>query len=611
MDKSKRFKQVIIQLVILVAGIMIMHSLLYGMSVISNLKQQKADNKTELNLMVNKIAEADTTRKENLTSFDSSAAARGKTIAYYLNTHANGQRDLNGLATEWRLKGYALFDEDGNIEVASNIDVELDSEEIQTLLANGQPVTIENSRYYLVKLNQGKVFVFSRNFASEQRQLDTYYSISTVLSTLNADSANTVTAVNLETNRIAYSKNTYLISADAKDAGYDTSIITDGYSGTMTINGEKVYVSAMESNGVLLITSRNYEEIVNRSSMTINLILVVFVIVIDLLIAYSDFIRMDLIKHPEKPNKRKKLPLGLYYDPFIGKKIRAVIFIGLAALLVITYYLETLGPLSRQGTLSEDWLTSVETILNKDEEDSNRLIKEYNSDYTLLAQHIAYTLSLDPTMINHDTLSAMATAANIKSIYVFDENGNAVGISEQYRNFSLNTDPESQSYAFWTVVNGNSLSYVQDAGYDELGDYMQYIGVQRQDANGMVQIGVNPSMLETRLASTGLQSTLTGTSIGQNGFLFAVNAETGAFSANSDSTLIGRQATASGLKETALSDGYSGFQTVSGVSCFVTSFLYQNTDYVYVAFPLSVIYSERFPGAIAVKIGRASCRERV
>ena len=94
------------------------------------------------------------------------------------------------------------------------------------------------------------------------------------------------------------------------------------------------------------------------------------------------------------------------------------------------------------------------------------------------------------------------------------------------------------------------------------------LAVLEKTAN-MVQIGVDPSRLLKRLDTTSLARRLGSINIGQNGFLFAVNQETGAFSAYPDADQIDRTASQLGLSAAAMSDPYSGFQTLDGTEYFV------------------------------------------
>ncbi|MCH4207508.1 MAG: mechanosensitive ion channel family protein [Solobacterium sp.] len=602
MGRKKRFRHILIEAIILAVGVFILQSALNRISLTNNIAQQASDNETELNLVVQKVEAASDMSSENLDSFDSSASAKGNTIAYYLNSHEDGEAQLEGLASEWRLKCYVLLDSDGSVRLANDMSLDDHPEELNRLMNDLTPVTIDDTWYYTVKLNDGRTLLYCRDYSAEARQLSSNYSLDHVLSTLNVGNAGTITSINLDDGTITYSDQSALVGTSASDSGYDMELLTNGYSDVTELNGTEYYVTAKQTGRTMLIAAKSMSELKEKGQVTIRLILLIFAVIIALLIAYSDFIHRDLAAHPEKEDHYVHLFSDFYFDPAVGSKIRAVIIIGLCAEVILTFYLETLGPLSRQGTLSDSRLSAAETILESDEKDTESIQKEFKQDYTLLGQHLAYTLKLDPSMVNHQTPADLASCAHLKSIYVFDETGTVTAMSDNYRNFSLSTDPSAQSYPFWAVVNGTALSYVQDAEYDDLGDYVQFAGVQRQDANGMVQIGVDSSRLETRLQTTGLNTTLEGINIGQGGYLFAVNAESHEISAYPQNSMLQKSASSLGISDAAFKDNYSGFQTINGVSYFVNGFLYNDTDYIYAAIPLSVIYANRMPSTLQVAL---------
>lgn len=593
MGKAKRTKHVLIELLILLAGVSVLWLVLTGIGLSSSTSRQKEDNETELNLIVNKIQTSDAAETDNIEAYDTSCEADGKLIIEYLNGHQNGEEQLSGLASEFDLNGYVLLNSDGTFLQSSNLSMNDHAEEMQKLISDGEPVTIDSTRYYSVHTNKGETLLYSYDYTKEQDTLDQYYSLKTILSNLNAGNTGTVTAVSLKDGTVLYSDDDSLIGQKTSDLGYSNDLLKDGFNGKTEISSQNVYASVKKTGNTLLIASKNYSSLYERSRLTISLILLVFAVIIGLIILYSNFINKDTEKHPEHTGEQIHIKGRWFYNAGTGNKIRIVALVGIAAVFLMTYYLETLGPLSRQGTLSEERLSAVREILERDDSITDAIKTEYSTQYTQRAQHIAYMLSLDPDMVNHDELVTLKNAGNLKSIYVFDSEGRASAMSTDYRRFELSSDKDSQSYAFWDVVNGSEAVYVQDAGYDDLGDYVQLIGVQREDADGMVQVGIEPSRLEKRLKTDGLNQTLNSINIGQDGFLLAVSKKIECITAYPESSTLGKSASSLGIASASLQDSYSGFQTIDGIPYFLNGFLYNDSDYVYAAIPLSVMYSGR------------------
>lgn len=83
------------------------------------------------------------------------------------------------------------------------------------------------------------------------------------------------------------------------------------------------------------------------------------------------------------------------------------------------------------------------------------------------------------------------------------------------------------------------------------GVVMQYIGVVRKDAKGLVQVGVRPEVLEDMLASTALDVVLGDMDFGENGYIYAIDPLNGEILSHPNSALIGTPATNAGFHSAA------------------------------------------------------------
>lgn len=90
----------------------------------------------------------------------------------------------------------------------------------------------------------------------------------------------------------------------------------------------------------------------------------------------------------------------------------------------------------------------------------------------------------------------------------------------------------------------------------------------------ILSLGTEASVLDVQISSlTDVSVVLSRIAIGNNGFVFAVNKEDGTFLyyKNGNEVLTGQKALSTGLSEEALEDGYSGIQTINGVSYYCVS----------------------------------------
>ena len=123
---------------------------------------------------------------------------------------------------------------------------------------------------------------------------------------------------------------------------------------------------------------------------------------------------------------------------------------------------------------------------------------------------------------------------------------------------------------------------------------MQYIGVKRLDADGMVQIGVSPARLASRLQTTDTAHLLSNIAVENGGYLYAVDMESKNFVYYPEDRYIDRSAADSGITEAALSDDYVGWQTINSTSCFVTGILHEDI-LICLAVPNSALMSNLLP----------------
>ena len=90
----------------------------------------------------------------------------------------------------------------------------------------------------------------------------------------------------------------------------------------------------------------------------------------------------------------------------------------------------------------------------------------------------------------------------------------------------------------------------------------------------ILSLGTEASVLDVQISSlTDVSVVLSRISVGNDGFVFAVNKEDGTFIyyKNGNEILTGQKALSTGLSEEALTDGYSGIQVINGVKYYCVS----------------------------------------
>ena len=149
---------------------------------------------------------------------------------------------------------------------------------------------------------------------------------------------------------------------------------------------------------------------------------------------------------------------------------------------------------------------------------------------------------------------------------------------------------------------------IQDAQVNDLtGEYEQYIGVTLRDeegnANGFVQICIEPSLLEDVLENMELTSVLRGIRVGNEGIVFAVDSENEKFVYYPTERLIGKSASSYGITKSQMTDGYTGYLTINSESYYASS-LGIGENYIYIAVPSGNVAGNRLP--LTITSGAAS-----
>lgn len=337
----------------------------------------------------------------------------------------------------------------------------------------------------------------------------------------------------------------------------------------------------------------------------------VFALILILVCLYAQFIReefeadaADQANHADTAGQKKFW--GISIDATLYYKARNVIFLAMVSVFLLCVFLQMLGALGNQHLASEKILEDLDGMLTENDSRVSVLSDQYAADYTARANEIALILAKDPSLLNREDITRIAETQGVSTLYVFDENGNTVATNDVYQDFVVSTNPEDQSYAFWPVLKGYTDAYVQEIRPDSTSEHrmMQYIGVRRQDAPGMVQVGVSPTIISQRLASTKLNEVLGVVTVENGGILFAADPESGNLVYWQNAKDIGRSAANVGLKQSALKDRYAGWQRLDGHEYYVNSLLHKQ-QLLFTAIPREAIYAHVVTVALVVTLNCA------
>lgn len=205
---------------------------------------------------------------------------------------------------------------------------------------------------------------------------------------------------------------------------------------------------------------------------------------------------------------------------------------------------------SRQNNMasSEEKLNYVKEVLAKNNENILQLTETLGENNLSKTRAFADLLAVDKSILEDaKKMNDIKERLMVNELHVIDEKGIITHSTvDAYIGFDMNSG--AQSAAFMPIAKDPTLEIVQEPEMNAAeGIVMQYIGVARKDAPGLVQVGIRPEVLENMLAGTQIDVVLNGIEFGESGYIYAVDIATGNILAHPDASLIGTSAQKAGI----------------------------------------------------------------
>lgn len=285
------------------------------------------------------------------------------------------------------------------------------------------------------------------------------------------------------------------------------------------------------------------------------------------------------------------------------KTITQHLFIYMLAAFICTiiaiFVLQTVVNQRNNSISSQERLEAVKEKLKSNEENIQRLTDNLSADNLAKTRAFADMLAMDKSIYgNMNRLNEIKDRLGVNELHIIDEKGIITSSTiSGYIGFDMKSG--EQSNAFMVIVTDPSIEIAQEPQVNVAeGVVMQYIGVARKDAKGLVQVGVRPEVLEGMLAGTEIDVVLSSIDYGDNGYVYAIDPESGTILAHPDKNLIGTPATGAGFPNKLTGKGKARINGVSGY--------YQSEEYdgkiIGTFMPASEYYKERLNQTIVVAI---------
>lgn len=270
----------------------------------------------------------------------------------------------------------------------------------------------------------------------------------------------------------------------------------------------------------------------------------------------------------------------------------------LVAVLAI-FGLQTFITKRNNTTAGREKLETVKEKLESNKQEIEQLTESMGENSLAKTMAFADLIASDPDMINDKKrMNQVKEDLQVEELHVIDDKGIITHSTvDEYVGFDMGSG--EQSAAFLELLDKPDEVMVQEPQQNAAaGILMQYVGVARQDAKGLVQVGIRPEILEKVLSGTAIDIVLKGIEYGDSGYIFAINMEDGKIVAHKDEKLMGKSAKEVGLN---ISGKGSGKAKVNGTRGYYITEEYDG-KLIGTFMPSGEYYKERLNQTLVVSI---------
>lgn len=247
------------------------------------------------------------------------------------------------------------------------------------------------------------------------------------------------------------------------------------------------------------------------------------------------------------------------------KRLLAYMVAALLVTIGAIFVLQTFVARNTNTESAKERLNMVRERLQSNAAEIEKLVASLGENNLVKTRAFADLLAADPAILSDSgRLTEICGEFMVNELHVIDEAGIITHSSiAEYVGFDMNSG--EQSAAFMEIVQNPSVEIVQEPQENvKEGVVVQYIGVARKDAPGLVQVGIRPEILEDTLANTKIDVVLRDIDYGEKGYVYAIDADSGTVLAHPNQELIGKDAAEAGMdvgegKGKAKIDGTKGY----------------------------------------------------
>ena len=624
---SKRLKKkTIILIAIVVVGIMCMGVVISTMQSNMTLDGYETEMKQELQDLPELIKNAAKETDQNTQTYDAIYQSKAQSVSFMANNNAGYKatdakmRELKELLN---VNNVMVVSKSGKIIAqAQNTNANFASKNFKALFTVfksnklSEAVEIDKAqeswhmRYYSAKIDKNTMIVIEQDPSELDELVKNSGSTESILKNISFGQSGYMFAVSTDDGNIIYHPDQSLINSNAQQCGIDISKLDSGSFSWMKLNGKSIYCCGEKIDNTYYVAALPKSEISSARNATTAVITFVFFAIMAMIVIYGICVLHEEERRETSDSDYRALGSGVRINKLIAKKSVMFSVVGMVAILVISFYMQTLFALSSQSVTNNTKASEIAQTIQTAKDQETSLREQYSTRYLNKCRMAAYILDNNHSLKNKKDLQALADVLQVQYIDIFDASGKMTLSNSTYTNYTLSNNPKDSSYEFRKLLQGVE-HVIQDARTDEIsGELRQYIGVvlhnSQGEVDGFVQINIRPSRLQTVLESVQIDNVLDGVKIGSNGFAFAVNKDDKTIAYAPDSSLIGKSAQDCGITDTQLKGGFCDYLTLNGQTYYASS-IEQGDYYIYVASSEGELMQERWSLTCATGIIALIC----
>ena len=375
MQMSRRLKRKIALLVAVVAvSMVVMGVLLSGMQENLTLANYTSEMEMETEQLHTLLEEAEAENAQNKETFDAIYQSKAQSVSFMANNNVGFEQTdakMDELQQLLEVDNIMVVKADGTIVAkAENTRANFSYARFNYLrecLTTGEPsraVEIELPeedwlmRYYAARIDADTMIVIEQNPAELRDLVETTGSTASVLRNVSIGQGGYVFALSAQTYTIDYHPNEELIGADALDAGINVTDLEDGNTTWMELNGQKLYCRITLIGDTYYICAVPASDMAASRNVTVAVILFVFFVVMATVALYGVFVMRQEERDGTTAENFTKLG-HLRFNRVIGKRAAVFAVVGLIAIVLVSFYMQTLFALSSQSVTNKERTAQV------------------------------------------------------------------------------------------------------------------------------------------------------------------------------------------------------------------------------------------------------------